>query len=129
MKPEIRDEWADALDSGEYKQGTKRLTTVLDDGTEEDCCLGVLCKLAVKAGVIPEPVITYDIAVKQKAYGMNGAVGLMPDEVMEWAGVDPAGYGNTVTLDYDNRATNADYLNDSKGLTFKEIAKLVREQL
>ena len=50
MKPEIQAEWVAALRSGEYKQGTG----VLRSEANEFCCLGVLCDLAVKAGVAVE---------------------------------------------------------------------------
>lgn len=48
MKKEIADKWIAALESGEYKQGQNVLRS--DDGFY--CCLGVLCELAVKEGVI-----------------------------------------------------------------------------
>lgn len=41
MKRELRDKWCEALESGNYKQGTKRLRK---DG--KYCCLGVLCDVA-----------------------------------------------------------------------------------
>lgn len=135
MKPEIRDQWADAMESDEFTQGIKRLTTVEEDGTEKDCCLGVLCKLAVKAGVIPEGEIVYEgtYDVNQRAYGTGRSTGLLPREVTEWAGLPPAPAeheeGGSVMLDLNGRSLNADYLNDGLRLSFKEIAKLVREQL
>lgn len=46
MNPELKKRWIDALRSGEYKQGTMRLST-RDPKTQEvtHCCLGVLCDL------------------------------------------------------------------------------------
>ncbi len=40
----------DALRSGEYTQGRGFLTQILYDGSEQDCCLGVGCKVAIKNG-------------------------------------------------------------------------------
>lgn len=127
MKAEIRDMWADALESDEYTQGRNHLTTVSADGTEAHCCLGVLCVLAVKAGVIPEGVIRQNgISGDRKAYGFENAEGLLPTEVIEWAEADGK---YTVSFEYGVYRQNADTLNDIQGLSFKEIAKLIRAQL
>lgn len=42
LKPEIKQQWVEALRSGEYKQGKGALRLI---GKEQDsfCCLGVLC--------------------------------------------------------------------------------------
>jgi hypothetical protein len=127
MKTEVRDLWADALESDEYKQGRHRLTTVLEDGTEEDCCLGVLCKLAVKAGVIPEPDTWTDPdnGRVMRQYGAEHVSGLLPTEVMEWAGLD----SNAPFLADDGEEFGADFWNDTRGATFKDLAAMIREQL
>ena len=52
MNPLIKAKWVSALRSGEFKQGTMQLRT-LDD---KYCCLGVLCALAVREGVIDPPL-------------------------------------------------------------------------
>ena len=54
MNSEVKGQWTTALRSGEYEQGNGVLRTI--DNTY--CCLGVLCELAVKANVIPVPVIS-----------------------------------------------------------------------
>lgn len=43
MKKEIADRWVAALESGEYKQGQRRLRC-----NDEYCSLGVLCDLYSK---------------------------------------------------------------------------------
>ena len=45
MDPKTRDTWADALESGEYKQGTQCLMTRDVDDVPQHCCLGVLAEL------------------------------------------------------------------------------------
>ena len=50
MNKEVKKKWVDALRSGEYAQGRSSLRD-----HDEYCCLGVLCELAVKEGVIPAP--------------------------------------------------------------------------
>lgn len=93
MKAEIAKKWVKALRSGKYKQG-RGLLAVVDPTSKEVtgyCCLGVLCELAVKAGVIkpgtlresmfawsPESKITY--GKEEEAYGL-------PEEVIKWAGI------------------------------------------
>jgi len=60
---QARAEWAAALRSGEYKQGTGLLHKIMlifepeGDTREEEqhCCLGVACDIAVKHGVIEPP--------------------------------------------------------------------------
>ena len=52
MKQEIKQQWITALRSGNYPQGRGYLRRIDDDGKEGYCCLGVLCELAVNAGVI-----------------------------------------------------------------------------
>lgn len=44
MNKEIKQQWIDALRSGNYLQG-KGCLTQIKDGKEYDCCLGVLCKV------------------------------------------------------------------------------------
>lgn len=124
MKAEIRDAWADALESGDYKQGTGYLTRLeTPDGKPRHCCLGVLCELAVKADVIPEGFESF--LGTSLSYGATKETALLPPEVMEWAGLK----GGNVQFKYAGGFEDADHLNDSIGLTFPEIAKLVREQL
>lgn len=126
MKAEIRDAWADALESGDYKQGIGYLTRIDDpDGEPRHCCLGVLCELAVKANVIPEGTESY--MGTSLRYGAENDTAFLPLEVQEWA--DFEGLAGNVQFKYDGSFECADHLNDSIGLTFPEIAKLVREQL
>lgn len=87
MKPDIKAQWVAALRSGEYEQGKGVLREIDNDGTLGGyCCLGVLCDLAVKAGVIPEPTIkTYDHGPKEVLYDEADAI--LPSSVAEWAGL------------------------------------------
>jgi len=63
MKLEVKKLWIEALRSGKYEQGRGALNK---DG--KFCCLGVLCDLAVKAGV--EVEVNKD-AVKKVFYNGN----------------------------------------------------------
>ena len=48
MNPEVKRQWLEALRSGEYEQGQRRLRTGIK-GSSLYCCLGVLCDLHSKA--------------------------------------------------------------------------------
>lgn len=54
MTREDRDEWVAALRSGKYKQGRKRL---MQTGTGEACCLGVLCDLYTAKGLLGKEAV------------------------------------------------------------------------
>lgn len=45
MNPEVKALWLEALRSGRYRQGRGRLRTTNPDGSNNYCCLGVLCDL------------------------------------------------------------------------------------
>jgi hypothetical protein len=127
MNPVIRAEWLEALRSDEYQQGKGALTIVRDDGTEKDCCLGVLCKLAVKAGVLgPEDMNegSQDVMGEQatvRHYARE--IAMLPAKVMTWAGLassNPYLDAGKDSTGYQIRQSAA-VLNDS-GRSFTEIA-------
>jgi hypothetical protein len=96
----VAKKWVKALRSGKYSQAKGQLKT-----TEGYCCLGVLCDLAVKAGVL-------------KVFPTGR--GNLPLNVKRWAGlVDPAG-------GYDGHQNLADD-NDS-GNRFKTIANIIESE-
>lgn len=110
MKQEIKEQWTGALRSGDYNQGTGHLRE--GDGY---CCLGVLCDLAVKAGVIPEPsvsdsgVYTYCDAQRSRYY--------LPHAVRLWAELD----SDNPTVRVQGGNMYLAELNDD-GVPFDEIA-------
>src|SRR6202034_2277081 len=88
---EVRELWVKTLLSGEYKQGTDYLQK---DG--KFCCLGVLCEIAVKKGVIPEPKLRRavgegkgeDLAVESLFYGYDDHDHQkLPEIVRDWVGL------------------------------------------
>ena len=74
--------WIRYLRANPEMQGRNRLTTVRKDGTERHCCLGVLCKIAVDAGVVERSDI---LSSPHPTYG--GSTSSLPSEVVEWSGV------------------------------------------
>lgn len=79
MDPVVKAAWLEALPKHTPAWGV--LKKVDDDGNESHCCLGVICELAVKAGVIKKVPST-----KQK--GHYSRVGFyLPQKVAKWAGI------------------------------------------
>lgn len=109
MKADIKSLWVNGLRSDRFRQGKGALQVNTQDGPKH-CCLGVLCMLAIEAG----------IAVSTE---MRGS-GVLPTSVMEWAGLD--------TRDpYIEGATLAEH-NDGISVRrhdFNEIADLIEANL
>jgi hypothetical protein len=137
---EIRDQWTAALRSGEYQQakGFLNVKTPLPGGKAGLCCLGVLCEVAVKAGVIEAREITWGIdedgnEERLISYSRpdESNVSVLPSAVMEWAHTgDPnpivtAPGINDVGLD---RVTLAG-LNDKYDCSFAQIADVIEASL
>lgn len=119
MNPEIKAAWVAALRSGDYKQGG----TVLRR-RDRYCCLGVLCDLAVKAGVIPEPTPSFTMDLVYE-YGAEKDPRFLPRAVCDWAALDGCWIQrNPIVGDY-----TATQLNDAQRLNFGEIAELIEEHL
>lgn len=119
MNEDVKRQWISALRSGEYKQGYQRL-----ERNGEFCCLGVLCDLAVKAGVVERVHGEYALGVVGFARpgdpeGPNASA--PPWAVMEWAKID-----SDSDLPMVRSLIN---LNDIKRLSFEEIADVIEEQL
>jgi hypothetical protein len=113
LKPEVkvRRQWIRALRSGKYKQTTNKLR-----GCEGFCCLGVLCDLAVKAKVIPEPRV-----LSSDKYSYEDNTFFLPEKVQRWAGL------KTSDADFKSNglSSNLPTLNDIKSNTFEQIANVI----
>jgi len=107
VNSEVKQKWLDALRSGEYEQGQAYLRT-----PKGYCCLGVLCDLAAKAEVIPEPEL------ENGAYWYDGDRYYLSRKVQEWAGLE---FNNPSSETASDALAN---LND-EGLTFTQIADFV----
>ena len=111
MNKKVKTLWLKALRSGEYKQVQLQLKR--DD---RYCCLGVLCDLAVKAGVIK---------------GFSGRAFYLPSAVRAWAGLD--GRNPTVTYRYRAGGITMSNLNDGTtdiaSKSFKQIARYIERDL
>jgi hypothetical protein len=113
MNPEIRAQWCAALRSGQYRQG--RLTLRRSDSY---CCLGVLCDLAVRAGVLDDATagpIAGDEDAGRMRYDSRSRY--LPPSVQKWAGL----VSNDPVIDAGRSLAE---VNDA-GYTFAEIADLI----
>lgn len=122
MKHEIAERWVAALRSGQYKQ-TK---SVLYDGAGF-CCLGVLCELAVSAGIaelVRGPEGEWE--GYEYRYGVLGDLDFetLPEVVRTWAGIasNDGVFGDS---DFDNLT----HLNDSQGYDFNQIADVIEREI
>ena len=113
MKPDIKQNWVKALRSKEYKQGRKQLSKKRKNKAYKFCCLGVLCDLAEKEGVI-------SWTNKGSKYsGQMSRKNSYPSEtVLDWAGL--TGYHELNALII---------LNDTSKASFQEIADYIEEHL
>lgn len=124
MNPEVKAKWLEALRSGEYKQGKERL-----QAGDRFCCLGVLCHLAVEAGVIQEPYWEVEEGRGPVAsYHQETAV--LPKPVSEWAGLYVTLYDGNTVPDSNPRADEDPVaaLND-RGAPFDYIADAIEKAL
>lgn len=131
MNEEVKELWASALESGEYKQGTGLLCRVTYKGEKRWCCLGVLCDLAVKKGIIPQPTEApfgegLEFGGPDK-YSVNTAY--LPQAVAEWAGFEPSAIQGMKFINPQIGESVATELNDIKGVPFPKLAALIREHL
>lgn len=98
--------WVQALRSGKYKQGRGCLKSV-DSPDETYCCLGVLCVLAKKAGVI---------TLREYKNDLN-----LPEKVVKWSGLST----NNGSFELKTRKSSLVTLNDDRRKSFSEIADVI----
>ncbi len=137
MKKELAEEWAAALKSGEYQQGTGGLRPELD----KYCCLGVLCDLYIKNN--PGKAQWLELPCSNsKCFSvttMEQASDTPTRTVLEWAGLfdrnptltkDIGKFkggefkGEPITLVLSTLAQ----LNDSGEFNFNQIADIILDQ-
>lgn len=114
MNAKIKRRWVRALLSGKFKQGKGSLAKVDRRNVLRHCCLGVLCEIAAKDGIVKRNdfngVIMFD---SSETY--------LPDSVQKWAGLP----NNDMGVWSESSHSLAD-LND-RGSRFTTIAKLIEE--
>ena len=117
---ENRQKWVEALRSGDYKQGQKRLR-IMDDNTF--CCLGVACDISElnKWNVFGYGQQLFSYGQQLFGHGIT----MLPSEVSNWLGltshegelffIDEEG---VLTMTYLTNLNDSDY-------TFEQIADII----
>jgi hypothetical protein len=133
MDKEAKKLWVEALRSGEYEQGQGMLCKMLADGTEEYCCLGVLCEVAIAQGVNvrkADPDFDPGTSFLAASYGEDCPnTGTLPIEVQIWARLeeeDPK-LGFYSAINYNDGYNSSQ--DEVRPHTFDEIAELIEEHL
>jgi hypothetical protein len=152
MNPVIRDRWVAALRSGEYVQGRELLhyDAGVNGTAPRFCCLGVLCDLAYRDGVVAR-VITGS-AGTYATYGYHDEddpdedveSSVLPGSVARWAGLrvrdDDHEDGEVVFISPRANGVELTVWNDGEQPTFPDgssraaedfttIARLIEEYL
>lgn len=126
MNQEIKTKWITALLSGDYQQGKGALARVGGDDVQY-CCLGVLCDIAYKEGVVERVELVGDEGANYYRYGEE--YGVLPDVVRRWAGID-SGEGNPMLGDpITGSRTSLAWMNDSGNKDFGYIAEAIEKGL
>lgn len=130
IDPTIKTAWVKALRSGDYTQTTENLQD--ENGF---CCLGVLCELAVEAGIVQresEPNLFGEISygpagTHPHSGGWSDAV--LPQVVMDWVGFRAGNnLGEFDAPDDFEYSTALTELNDN-GHDFDFIADVIEKHL
>jgi hypothetical protein len=133
VNPTIKELWINALEADDAPEQGQRY---LGLPTGERCCLGVLCDIAVKEGVIPEPITVDGSGEYALRYGVrtpndnDTSIHALPFAVRDWAGlneINPQVLRDDVNVDGYQIESLAEY-NDG-GYNFKQIANVIREEL
>lgn len=121
MNPDAKTKWIELLRSGTLEQGRGQLRS----SSDQFCCLGVLCEVAVKEGVIPPPIPpeTDPGALFDDDWEYADETGILPEAVAVWAGLSPR---HTSAEDSQSRLIA---MNDTKGSSFAEIADYIEAAL
>lgn len=126
MNQEVKETWVGALESGEFTQGRRKLATITPDGVEY-CCLGVLCELARREGVVTTGTQWKNGTAQYITFGRASV--LLPAEVVQWAGLDDI----SPSVEHEGHDRHLTELNDGQGpfpsLPFTEIASLIKRCL
>jgi len=122
MNTKIKQLWTNALRSGDYQQGSKRLR----DKEDHFCVLGVLCDLYVKQ----RPDCRWKPMEAKSSFRIVGkgevqwCEDYLIEPVMKWAGLD----SYNPVVEHNGQKISLSSLND-QGIPFKSIATVIEKQL
>lgn len=117
-RAELIEKWLEALESGEYKQGTGQLVENYGTKKARYCCLGVACQVAVDNKVRKLNLKEYSDNIK----------GLLDFSTCKAFGITDSG---AFSVPVSHRGRYYDSLVDLNdgGVKFKTIARIIREQI
>lgn len=119
--------WVEALRSGKYKQGYGCLAAIHTDlegkKTEEYCCLGVACEVAIENGLKIETFVTKGAFHEYKAYGHKEESSVLPHQVIQWLGMASA--NGSYFPDENADLTTLIEKNDGRHNSFDAIANII----
>ena len=128
--------WHHDLTSGGFKQGKNRLEYIDDDGKTCLCCLGVLCRTAMRLGLELEAKIKVSgdgKPFKVTTFGKNKIEEILPLEVSRFLyGDDYVNPNNDVSMRNpflhhgEANTDHATQLNDVENWGFGQIAEAVK---
>ncbi len=119
MNQQIKQQWIEALRSGEYSQTQNQLKNHYGY-----CCLGVLCDLYSKAnenGLWIEEENLFHFETFEGEYEYS----TLPTDVCKWAGLDD----DNPVVEYGEEKVAISDLNDKEQLSFNQIAAIIEVQL
>lgn len=120
MNQQIKQQWIEALRSGEYQQTEEQLRDHFGY-----CCLGVLCDLYCKANegsCWGDGGDLFRLRTNMEEYEFVR----LPMSVSEWAGL--SGSDNPI-VEYGEEKVAISDLNDRERLSFNQIAAIIEDQL
>lgn len=117
MNPEVKKAWVEALRSGKYPQAKGQL-----HNGEGYCCYGVLCELAVEAGIVENRQYNPDAEL----CWYDSVFSMPPVSVTSWAGFSPDFPEVSVP---ESPRTGLQNLNDECDYDFDQIADVIEHQL
>lgn len=123
MNIEVKRNWLNALESGEYTKTEGALKT--ESGAY--CCLGVLCDLYIKETGVGFWKAKENSHIIEFCNPLEKTFeeALLPQEVVEWAGLDSS---DPYVEDENFELDSLSELNDNTD-TFEEVIQVIREQM
>lgn len=120
MNERVKKLWLKELRSGEWKQGQGALMNDAD----EACCLGVLCDIAIREGVVKPWKLNVTSFWNKRQWEVDKAFETLPPKVQHWAGLT----SDNPVIDTGTMNENLAAINDG-GASFKRIADLIEKNL
>lgn len=112
MKKDVMEQWVSLLRSGEFRQ-----TTTYLENRQGNCCLGVLCNLALVNGICDNTLLDDELQINFFDENSGG----LPNSVMEWSGIQ------NVLAYISSLGRSLATLNDMDKLDFNQIADIIEK--